>query len=91
MDVVWLCVEVHFDDLTRDDLHGALLAEITETAHDECHALLLEVLEEVVPCGIGGRTEGRTLDSDGDTCEMLTSLRICDVPNNVGISRPLLC
>ena len=67
------------------------MAEITETAHDECHALLLEVLEEVVPCGIGSRTEGRTLDSDGDTCEMLASLRICDVPNNVGISRPLLC
>ena len=90
-DVVRLCIEVHFDDLVWIDLYDTLLAEVAETAHDQCHALLLKVLEEVVPRGIGSRTEGRPLDSDGDTCEMLTSLRICDVPNNVGISRPLLC
>ena len=90
-DVVGLCIEVDFDDLTRDDLHGALLAEITEATHDERHALLLEVFEEVMTRSIGSRAEGRPLNRDGDPSEVFPRLRVGDVANDIGIGQPSLC
>ena len=91
IDVVLLSLEVHFDDLVGGDFDDTLLAEVSKATHHKRHALLLEVLEEVMPRSISSRTEGRPLDSDGNPSEVFPRLRVCDVPNDIGISRLSLC
>ena len=91
IDVVGFNLEVYFDDLVRSNFDDALLAQVSKATHDERHALLLEVFEEVMTCSIGSCAEGRPLNRDGDPSEVFPRLRVGDVANDIGIGQLSLC